>query len=339
MKANRHLGIGVIGLGIGRWHVEEFSRLPGVRVAAACDRDPERLRETCAKFDIPRATASPEELVAGDDVDAVVVALPNHLHEPAACAAIEAGKHLLCEKPLAHTLDSARRIARAAAARPELTACMGMKFRFMGAAHALIRAVEDGTVGVPYHGFNRYVRPVLSGMPSGWFRRKAQSGGGALIDNGVHLLDLNWYLMGRPRPVRAFGVCQARIGRADDAAFDVDDFAAGLITFENGASIVVENGWAAHVPETLFEVRVLGDRGGFEYCSGRLWTTGADGGFEERPAAETPASGPTQFEHFAACIRGRTENRSPLSDGLTLMSMIEALYASHRSGTAEPVEV
>ena len=143
--------------------------------------------------------------------------------------------------------------------------------------------------------------------------------------------------MGRPRPVRAFGRCQARIGRGADPAFDVDDFAAGLITFENGASIVVENGWAAHVPDTLFEVRVLGDRGGFEYCSGKLWTTGAGGAFEERSAAENPVPGPTQFEHFAGCIRGEMENRSPLSDGLVMMAMLEAIYASSDSGTAAPV--
>ena len=338
MSANSDLGIGVIGLGIGRWHVEEFSKLPGVRITAVCDVDRERLRETRAKFDVPHECGTPDELIASDDVDAVVVALPNVLHEAAACAALEAGKHLLCEKPLAHTLESARRIARTSAAHPELTACVGMKFRFTANAHALLRAVEDGVVGTPYYGFNRYVRPVRSGMPGGWFRRKAQSGGGTLIDNGVHLLDLNWYLMGRPRPVRAFGNCQARVGRAADAGFDVEDFAAGMIAFDTGASIVMENGWAAHVPETLFEVRVLGDRGGFEYCSGKLWTTNDEGEFEERSTATDPVAGPTQFEHFAGCIRGELENRSPLSDGLTMMAMLSALYASHDSGTAETVE-
>ncbi len=326
---------GVVGLGIGRWHVEEISKLPDAVVTAVCDRDPGRREGVRRRYGIPAAEERIEDLLARSDVDAVVVALPNHLHEPAVLAAFDAGKHVLCEKPLGRDAAAARRMAAAAADHPGLQALVAMKFRFDPRSRALRRLVEDGAIGTVYHGFNRYIRPAGGGgIPEGWFRRKETAGGGALIDNGVHLLDLNWFLMGRPRPLLALGRCHDRIGRRWDPSLDVEDFACGLLTFEDGSAIVLENGWAAYVERELFEVRVLGDRGGMEFTSGKYWTHSGDR-YVERSVQET--GGPNQWRHFVDCIRGETENLSPFSDGARVSAMLEAIYESHRQGGAARV--
>jgi len=195
-------------------------------------------------------------------VDAVSVCLPNHIHARVAVAALQAGKHVLCEKPLAATVRGARRIVGAGKASGRK--CMvAMKFRFTPEAHYISRELSRGAFGEVYYGYTHYLRPV-GGIPTGtgnWFITKARSGGGALIDNGVHLLDVNWYLMGCPRPVYAFGSTYAKFGPHMDAirdSFDVEDFGCGLIKFDGGACIYLDNAWASMVDDTVIGLRVLG---------------------------------------------------------------------------------
>jgi predicted dehydrogenase len=337
--------VGIVGLGIGRWHLKSYNATRGAEVVALCDLNAELLASHGAEFGVRRLFSDYRELLADPEVDAVSVCVPNSLHRPVALAALSAGKHVLCEKPLANSVAEARRIVRASR-RSRRVFMVGMKLRYLPEAAWIRRLVEKKRLGLPYHGYTHYLRPP-GGIPARpTFIHNRLSGGGALIDNGVHLLDLNWYLMGTPKPVAAFGATSARLARAGlgfgmlpararKLGCDVEDFGTGMIRFANGATIYLDNAWASFVSEGVMNLRVLGERGG-----ATMWpfsVTLASGG-KSRDA--TPDLGkkrfraPTQFEHFVDCVRGKSRPCSSAEQGLAIMKMLEGIYRSARSGRA-----
>jgi len=337
------IGIGIVGLGVGQWHLEEFQKVPEAEVVALCDLDESKLMDAGRKYGVSRLYTDYRELVEDPRVDAVSICLPNYLHAPAAIAALEAGKHVLVEKPLARTPEEAREII-AARDRSGKKAMVAMKFRFLPEAAYIRRLWEEGKFGEVYYGFNSYIRPVGKGIHRAWFYRRELSGGGALIDNGVHLLDITWYLMGCPKPVEAFGATYAEFGPRgkggvppeDAGAFDVDDFACGMVRFEGGASVLIENGWAAHIDRRVIAARIFGTEGGAS-----VWPFYIVREREGESSAEVPDiagfSFPSQFQHFVDCVLEDRETFSPLEDGVVVLEMLTALYRSAEEGRSVPV--
>ena len=335
--------VGVIGCGIGRWHMENYTKVRGARLAAICDLDEAKLEQAAEAFGVKTTYTDYRELCAADDIDAVSVCLPNSLHAPAAVCALEHGKHLLCEKPIADSLKNARKIA-AAAKKADCTAMMAMKLRYGPEATYVRSVLEKGKLGDVYYSYNSYLRP-LGGIPKmgSWFTRKRFAGGGALIDNGVHLLDLTWWLMGCPKPVAADGQGYAKFGPlgkgakgwtggADPEAFDVEDLGVGMIRFDNGATALLDNGWATLVePQGVMGIRLLGTQGG-----ATLWPLRviADKGGECVETTPDPAKlkARNQFEHFIRCIRRGEQPGSTIGQGVTILKMLDALYRSARVG-------
>ena len=327
--------VGVIGLGIGKWHLDSFRSTKHAEVVALCDADERRLHECGAEAQITRLYTDVGRMLRDRDVDAVSVCLPNFLHADVACAALRAGKHVLCEKPLASSVKDARRIVQAE--RKSGRMCMvAMKFRFSPEAHCIARELRKGAFGDVYYGYTHYLRPV-GGIPTGtgnWFITKDKSGGGALIDNGVHLLDVNWYLMGCPKPVYAFGSTYAKFGpqmKGVKDSFDVEDFGCGLIRFDNGASIYLDNAWASMTDETVIGLRVLGTKGG-----ATMWPFGIVKPRRGKNVHVTPdlagRTFQTQFEHFVRCILDDCGSLSPASHGLLVLKMLDAIYRSSEKG-------
>ena len=189
--------VGVIGLGIGRWHIESYLAIPEAKVVAVCDLDEEKLRAAATRYGVARIYRSYEELCQSRNIDAVSICVPNYMHAPVAVFALEHGKHILCEKPLSVSPDEGKRILETANRFPELKAMVAMKFRFNKDSIYIRKMVENGDLGEVYYGFTTYLRQ-MGGIPKmgTWFTRKKRSGGGPLIDNGVHFLDLIWWLMG-----------------------------------------------------------------------------------------------------------------------------------------------
>ena len=343
MGQKERVRLGIVGLGIGQWHLEEFRKVPGAEVVALCDKDERKLTEVGERYGIRRLYKDYGELMEDPKVDAVSICLPNYLHAPAAVAALDAGKHVLVEKPLARTPEEAEEIVRAKD-RSGKKAMVAMKLRFLPESAYIRKLSEEGQFGEVYYGFNTYIRPVGEGIPKGWFYRKELSGGGALIDNGVHLLDLNWYLMGCPRPVQAFGVTYAKFGPKgkgippeDAGAFDVDDFACGIVLFEDGASILIENGWAAHVGGQTMEVRVFGTEGGASVWPFYIVRERDGRSYKEVPDLRK-FHFPNQFQHFVECILRDEEPISSLEEGVTVLRMLVALYRSSEEGRSVPVD-
>lgn len=333
--------IGIIGLGIGKWHLDSFKQTTNAEVVALCDANEERLKKIGAEAGITKLCANIGSLLRNRDIDAVSVCLPNYLHAKVAVAAMKAGKHVLCEKPLAASVTDAQKIVKAE--RETGKKCMvAMKFRFQPEAHYIAEELKKGAFGEVYYGYTHYLRP-LGGIPTGagnWFINKAKSGGGALIDNGVHLLDINWYLMGSPKPVSAFGSTYAKFGPDIESikdTFDVEDFGCGLIKFENGASIYLDNAWSSMVDDTVMALKIIGTKGG-----AGMWPFSIVKNKNGQNAVAKPdltgKKYQTQFEHFVECVINDTGSISPAGQGLQLLKMLNAIYASSKTGKAVKIK-
>lgn len=333
--------VGVIGAGfIGPAHFRSFQAVKECELVAVCDIDAGRAKEAGAKFGIPNVFTDYREMLKGDLVDAVSVCTPNNCHMPQAIAALNAGKHVLCEKPLAMNAAQARKMVAAAkqAKRLLMTAqCM----RYSGAAQSLKKMIDTGRFGDLYFGKAMLLR--RSGIPKGWFQDMKQAGGGPLLDIGVHVLDLLWYLMGRPQPVSAFGVTFDYLGKSGQgmgnwgvgyapAKFSVEDLASALIRFQNGAAISLEASWAAHTGDT-FLARVLGTKGGAQiHPDFALYEMAGDAKLDVTPTPPQIDGYFGECDHFVKCILSGKEPISPGSQSVVVVEMLDAIYKSAKTG-------
>ena len=282
-------------------------------------------------------------------LDAVIICLPNYLHFPTSLAALEAGKHVFCEKP--PTLNAAEmKVLHEEASKRGLVYYFGRQFRFTPAMRAAKALIATGRLGTIYHAQATWVRS--RGIPQGiggWFTEKKRSGGGALIDIGVHALDSAWYLMGTPRPVAVSAQVYRNFERlVRDPVFDVEDAAFGFLRFDNGAVVHLETSWAANLPDDipmgqdfgreLNNSTVYGTKGTirlkplsfFEDQNGALTTVPVD-------LPDAADSFELQLRNFLDTIVGRAEPINSAEQAVQLMEMLDAIYASSRLGREVPI--
>jgi len=204
--------VGVVGLGMGRAHIEGYRRHPGCEVVAIADVDAKRLAECGDKYGIAQRYADAAAMFREAELDAVSIAVPNKFHCPLTLAALRRGLHVLCEKPMAMTVAEAESMKRAAD-KAKRNLMLNFSFRFTNASFALKQQVAAGVIGDVY--FGRTVWHRRRGLPGfgGWFGNKEMSGGGPLIDLGVHRIDLALWLMGHPEPVAVSGSAYNVIAR------------------------------------------------------------------------------------------------------------------------------
>lgn len=268
------LKAGVIGCGaIGTLgHIPGF-RAANVEVAAVCDANAERAQKVANQLAIPRFYTDYAELLAQKDIDMVAIGLPNILHAPVTIAALNAGKHVLCEKPLSVNAESAAQMIDAARANKRLLS-INQHMRFEPTTLAMRDAVRKGRLGRVYHTESRMIRSA--GIPGfgGWFTNKKTAGAGALFDIGVHMLDLPLFILGFPKVVSVKGFLNGELGqqkiglggwgadRGTQGVFDVDDTALAMLTLEDGASLIVKVTWAAFAPGYEERVTLYGTHGG-----------------------------------------------------------------------------
>jgi predicted dehydrogenase len=328
--------------------VKAFQALPAAEVVAVADTDAERLKVVGAELGVPGRYASVGEMLRKESLNVVSVVTPNKFHKPVAVAALEAGCHVLCEKPMA--MNAAEGRAMLAAARKARRRLMiNFSYRFRDDVWAMKRQVEQGLIGDVY--FARTVWHRRRGIPrfGGWFGQKALSGGGPMIDLGVHRLDLALWFMGHPRPVwvmaSAYDAIASRLAREQGKAFDCEDLAVGLIRFENGAMLEVEASWAANIAEReLMETRLFGAKGGMvQRNTGEGYQFESevfldrDGVlFDMKPHAPLPAA-PTAQAHFIQSILDDAPHTATGEEGLFVMEILDALYKSARTG--RPVRI
>ncbi|MBN1401261.1 MAG: Gfo/Idh/MocA family oxidoreductase, partial [Anaerolineae bacterium] len=190
--------VGVVGLGMGRHHARAYAECDRAELAALCDLDVGLLGEYGRLYPGAQTFTQYEEMFATAELDAVSVALPNYLHAPVAIAALNAGLHVLTEKPMAINAREAEEMLQAAR-QGDRKLMVHFNYRFSAPSQFLKRYVDEGNLGRIYYAHTRWLR--ARGIPKlgGWFGQKDKSGGGPLIDLGVHRLDLAMWLMGYPR--------------------------------------------------------------------------------------------------------------------------------------------
>ena len=343
------LRVGVIGLGMGRWHIDGYQANQSAEVVAIADMDRKRLEQVGAEKKIPALYEDAEAMIAKEGLDIVSVATPNKFHKPLTLAALKAGCHVLCEKPMAMNAVEGREMV-AAAKKHKRRLMINFSYRFNDQAQDMKRQVDAGMIGKVY--FARTVWHRRRGMPGfgGWFGQKALAGGGPLIDLGVHRLDLALWLMGYPKPSWIMGssynpIVAAAAAKREKKKFDVEDLAVGMIKFQNGATLEVEASWAANIKEReLMETRLLGDKGGLlqrNINEGYQWETEL---FLERDGSQydmklhIPASMPSSaMGHFVDRILDGGPHLATGEEGLIVMEILDSIYASAEKG--EPIKV
>jgi predicted dehydrogenase len=341
--------VAVIGLGWpGQQHVAAYQRLPDVDLVAICDINRTLLAQTQAATGVPRAVASVEELLNLADLDAVSVCLPNFLHAPVAIAALESGRHVLCEKPLARTVEEGEQIAEAVA-RTGRVFMMALNNRFRPDMLALKQLVDEGGLGEIYYGKASWLRRTWNPIVRGWFTNRAQSGGGPLIDLGVHMLDLALWYMGNPHPAAVSGATYSlfreQVAR-QIGSIDTEDLATGFVRLVDGRTVTVEASWIGftELPD-MVTCNLFGTRGGatVERSTGRASlrifsepTLGlpltAMPAAPADSAALSQASFTNEMRHFIDCIRERREPSAPVGQGLDVLRILDALYRSAAAG-------
>lgn len=261
--------IGVVGVGqIGKQHLKNYADIPGAELVAFCDIDEPELARVAALYGVTNTTTSYRELLKRDDIDAVDVCLHNNLHAPVAIAALEAGKHVYCEKPMAGSYrDAAAMLDAAKACNRKLH--IQLAFLYTKETRAAKILVDNGRLGKLYHarstGYRRRGRPYVDGYGTYSFVRKEIAAGGALYDMGVYHISQLLYLMGMPNVQRISGKTYQETAmdaaRRESGRYDVEELGLGFVRFDGGLTLDIIEAWAIHL--NAFEGScIVGSEGG-----------------------------------------------------------------------------
>lgn len=349
-KTGKKLQVGVIGAGsISGLHLEAYRVCPDATIAAICDKNEERARAAAAKYGAERVYTDYRELLNDPAIDAVSICTWNDSHAEISIAALEAGKHVLCEKPMCRTVEDAERVQEAVRKSGKVLQ-VGFVRRYAGSVEVLKRFIDAGELGEIYYAKASCLRRL--GNPGGWFSDKSRSGGGPLIDLGVHIIDLCWYLMGRPKVKSVSGNTYKKLGNRahiqnlsfykaadyDASRNDVEDAANAVIRFENGASLMVDVSFTLHAVKDEISVKLFGDKGGAEVEPALVIMSEK----HDTIVNVTPQIDHTSFHadeafgreiaHFVNSSLGRTVTLSPVEDGLEVTRMLSAVYESAALG-------
>lgn len=339
--------IGVIGVGaIGTVHTKAYAKVADAEVVAMCDILPDRLKAKAAEFGIAKTYADYNQLLADPEIDAVSVCVPNNMHAPIAIAALNAGKHVMLEKPMTLNPDLARDII-AARDKSGKKLQMGMVWRQKDEAQLVKQAIANGRLGNIYQIRVKLIR--RRGIPGlgGWFTTKACSGGGGLIDIAVHFLDLVMWATDYWDPTRVSAKVYSKFGSPIkdyhyismwagppklDGTFDVDDYAAGFIRFGKKATLSFEVAWACNAQDESF-VEFLGDKGGVVCGSDNgktTFRTEVDGKIADLDLLYDNSSDGFVIElsKFVAAVQGKGDVPATGEQGLIAMRLLNAIYRS-----------
>lgn len=334
------LKVGIIGTGgIYRYaHLDGWKSAENIEIVAVCDANAELAKK--AEQDFPGATVYTDynDVIARDDIDIVSITTPNKFHSTIAIAALQKGKHVFCEKPDAINVEEARKMANIAEQQGKVLMVMRNN-RFTAAAQKVKQLYNEGFFGELYAGRCGWIR--TRGIPGrgGWFTTKEMSGGGPLIDLGVHMIDLAMWLSGNPVPKTVSGSVYRKFADRPDengqipiGTFDVEDMATGYIRFTNGASLQLEFSWASNVEQEQKFLEWRGTEAGFSIINDQLTLYKEENGIvisikPELNADEKPQH-TENIHHFINVVRGQATPTITPEDGVHMIQILCAIYDS-----------
>lgn len=343
--------IGLVGTGsISNAHMTGYSKLAEqgkVELVAACDLNVERAKAWAKKYGFREVYGSHKEMLEKSDIDAISVCTWNNAHAQITIDALRAGKHVLCEKPPAMTVEEALAMQQAEKETGKIL-MIGFVRRFGRNADLVLEFAKNGFFGDV--NFAKIAVTRRCGCPLGWFANSKLSGGGPLLDNGVHLIDLVRYLTGKPKAVSCYASTYNNIGSrtnikgvdryssVDPSDFnDVEDLAVGMVKFDNGMTMSLEFSYSEEIEEGVIGVEIYGSKGGAVVEPHlTLMTEMHDYMVNITPQIDGATFDFNVFEqeiaHFVDCVNGETECRNRIEDGVELMRIITSMYESARTG-------
>lgn len=351
--------VGIIGAGaiaqLG--HIPSYQKINEVKIAALSDPNKKKAEAVAKRFNIETYFTDYKDLLELNEIEAVSICTPNFFHQEQIITSLRKEKNVLCEKPLCLDAQGVEVVFKEEEKTDNKICMVAYMYRFMGISQVLKEFIEQGELGEIYYAKTSYLR--RRGIPTtgSWFTSKKMSGGGSLIDIGVHILDLSLWLMGNPTPVSATGSTYAKFRNEDISAgwppantlkedkfnydFDVEDFASGFVKFGNGATLFLEASWAGH-SETEETLSFFGDKGGakISFCEddplhGKLKIFKGRQGrlYDLTPVLPLKEDAfHKEVEHFIDCIKQRKNPITTPAEALNVARIIDAIYQSAEEG-------
>lgn len=346
----KKLRVGVIGVGsISNFHIKSYLHNENVEIMALCDINKERLIEEAQKYNVLKIFTDYNEMLNMDDLDAVSICTWNNVHAPIAIAALKAGKHVLNEKPLCISVEEALEVQKAAENCNKVFQ-VGFVRRYASNSKIIEDYIKNGDIGDIYYAKASSIRRI--GNPGGWFADVDKSGGGPLIDLGVHIIDIMWYMMGKPEVKSVSGNVYNKLGsmsnikdkkfyKTEDYSTDknnVEDMANALIRFKNGASMFVEVSYSLHTEKDFTSIDLYGTKAGVSIepkC--RIYTEKYNRLVDIIPNVDNSSfdfeqSFQNEIDSFVNCCLNGKKTLSPVEDGVMLMKILNAVYHSSKCG-------
>ena len=342
------LKVGIIGVGgIANAHMQGWLDNPNAEIVAGCDIAESALQNWSAKYGVTRVTTKTSDLLNDPIIDIIDICTPNNYHAPLAISALQAGKHVLCEKPLAPNPDLIRDMikARDASGKMLMTA---QHFRFSGVAKAMKAEIDTGGLGEIYHARSWMLRRAAAPTRPG-FILKDQATGGACIDIGVHILDLTLWFMGNPKPVSVTGVSRTELahkpgafsiwGGAIPQEMNVEEFASAFVRFENGATLILEVSWLLHhdTEGEDMQMWLYGREGGSHWPKCEIYqSNNATRQLTNRTLKLTQDIRPPHAQEcveFAQAIVEGKPSPVPAEQSLQVLTILDGVYRSQNTGS------
>lgn len=321
------LGTGAIAQVV---HLPVLAQLPGVRLVGVCDADRAKAQAIASRFGIPRVFRRDDEVFGAGDVDAVVICTPSHLHEPQAIAALEGGKHVLVEKPLALSAEGAARVV-AAAERTRRALMVAMNNRYRPDAQALRPFLQGGELGEVFLMKSAWLNHKVRVARPTWRHRREMAGGGAWMDLGVQVLDLCLWLLGHPRVERL--MAQVHPGEG----MEVEDAALVALRLATGTAVSLAVSWSLVADRDRHYVRLLATRGSGSLAPLAVYKEVEHGVLDVTPQLPPgrenlyTASYRLELQHFADVARGAAPAELP-REQIELMRIVALAYRSAEEG-------
>lgn len=360
--------IGIVGVGIiGKHHLEEYAAIPGAEVVAACDINEAAVRSAAEQFGIPHWYTDFREMLKRDDLDVIDVCLHNNFHAPVTIAALQAGKHVYCEKPIAGSYRDGQAMVDMA---KECGRKLHIQLATLYSSETKIakEMIDEGRLGKIFHarsnGFRRRNRPYVDGYGTPAFTRKETAGGGALYDMGVYHISQILYLTGLPVADRISGQTYQEMDmdrdRRKQCGFDVEELGLGFVKFQGGMTLDIMEAWAVHLGG--FEgSSIIGSKGGIRlpvFAGGELkapftfHSTVGDLDLDSTIDLKTMETRRRNLRsnedaylssqrHLIAAVQGRVPLLPTAELALSTMLISEGIYMSSRLGrevTADEVK-
>lgn len=344
----KKIRVALIGAGgIANSHMVDLKKYKNAEVVVACDVNEESARKFAAKHDIKVYTTDLDAVMADKTIDAVTIATPTAFHAPIALKALKAGKHVHTDKPFAMNAQEAEEVVNLAKEKG-LVFMVGMNQRYTSEGQTAKKIVEKGTLGEIYHAKALWKRRnFIPGGAGGWFHNKDIAGGGAMLDIGVHLLDLCMYVIDNFKPVSVSGAVYTKFGQYGglkttskakmvEPEFSVDDYSFALIKMENGSTIQLEATWAEFMEQKEYSnIELKGTDGGLNLRPMKLFKCAKDGSYqiiEPAPFAGKGNINKGRLYNWLEAIEGKTEVLCKPEQSLAIQKIIDAIYESSKTG-------